>query len=155
MKVTVRRTSCEDTELLVSLRMSFLLDQNSPESLGDPELLKESIRQYLVSAMKKDAFAAVVLESEDQAVSCAFLSFGEKPPRRGDVPCRFGTVYNVYTYPEFRRKGYAERVMREILRLAKEQNLGSVDLLASEAGKPLYEKLGFRVPNHTYMRWKV
>ena len=104
--MTIRRTSGEDTELLVSLRM-------------------------------------------------AFLTVAEKPPRQGNVSCRFGTVYNVYTFPKFRRKGYAELVMQEILRLAEERNLGSVDLLASEEGKPLYEKLGFRLPNHTFMRRNV
>jgi len=64
-------------------------------------------------------------------------------------------VYNVYTYPNHRRKGIATKVMHALLSEAKQRDVASVDLLSTDDGKHLYEKLGFELPSYTFMRVKL
>ena len=56
-------------------------------------------------------------------------------------------VLNVYTEPEFRRRGIARRIMETAIGWCREQGLGSVSLHASDFGRALYESLGFRQTN--------
>jgi GNAT superfamily N-acetyltransferase len=54
-------------------------------------------------------------------------------------------VVGVATLPEFQRKGYAEAVMRHALAQAtRATGLTRTVLHASDAGRPLYERMGYR-----------
>jgi len=50
----------------------------------------------------------------------------------------------VLTRIKFRGQGYARRLLSEVLKLAGQMNIETVKLDATDHGKPLYEKLGFR-----------
>jgi GNAT superfamily N-acetyltransferase len=70
------------------------------------------------------------------------------PPREDDVAApRRAWVLNVYTEPDFRRRGLARRVMETIAAWCAAQGLSRVFLHASDAGRPLYESLGFEPTN--------
>ena len=145
----------KDIDLLVQLRIDYLLDQNSMENLGDIEALKDLLRAYFTSTFAKNEFVAIIAEDENAVYSTAFLSIADRPPRTSNEPSRIGTVYNVYTYPQFRKQGIATKVMKTLLDDAKNFNICAVDLYASNDGKKLYDKLGFKVPYHTYMKRKI
>ena len=58
----------------------------------------------------------------------------------------------VLTRIAFRGRGYARRLLTETLTLADQMKIESVKLDATEQGRPLYEKLGFR-PEQPVERW--
>jgi GNAT superfamily N-acetyltransferase len=60
---------------------------------------------------------------------------------------RQAIVVNVYTEPEFRRRGVARLLMTALLNWARSIQLESLVLHATADGKPLYESLGFRQTN--------
>lgn len=57
------------------------------------------------------------------------------------------TVLNVYTEPAFRNRGLARRLMHTVIEWCRADGLASVQLHASDAGRPLYEALGFKATN--------
>jgi GNAT superfamily N-acetyltransferase len=60
---------------------------------------------------------------------------------------REAIVLNVYTEPAWRGHGIAEALMRLVIDWAGEEGLHTLVLHASEAGRPLYERLGFASTN--------
>jgi GNAT superfamily N-acetyltransferase len=60
---------------------------------------------------------------------------------------------NVYTEVQWRGRGVARALMRTVMKWAEAQGTDRVVLHASDAGRPLYESLGFRGTNE--MRWFV
>jgi GNAT superfamily N-acetyltransferase len=54
-----------------------------------------------------------------------------------------GLIVNVYTEPDWRRRGIAALLMRHVLDYTREHRIGRVLLHASDDGRPLYESLGF------------
>jgi GNAT superfamily N-acetyltransferase len=56
---------------------------------------------------------------------------------------RLGLVINVFTEPEWRRRGVARLLLQRIVNWSREQQLDRLVLHASDAGRPLYEQLGF------------
>jgi GNAT superfamily N-acetyltransferase len=58
---------------------------------------------------------------------------------------RQGTVVNVFTEPEWRRRGVAGLLMKEIIAWSKAEGINRLVLHASDDGRPVYERLGFVV----------
>ena len=54
-----------------------------------------------------------------------------------------GIVLNVYTKPEYRKKGYAKKLMNMMLEDAKAENVSIIELKATEDGYSLYRSVGF------------
>ena len=49
---------------------------------------------------------------------------------------------NVYTKPEYRKKGYAKKLMNMMLEDAKAENVSIIELKATEDGYSLYRSVG-------------
>ncbi len=58
-----------------------------------------------------------------------------------------GTVVNVFTEPQWRRRGIADLLIREIITWSKDEHLDRLLLHASDEGRSLYERLGFIAGN--------
>ena len=56
---------------------------------------------------------------------------------------RHAIIINVFTEPEWRHQGVAMLLLERIVQWARAERLDRLVLHASEAGRPLYERLGF------------
>jgi GNAT superfamily N-acetyltransferase len=56
-------------------------------------------------------------------------------------------ILNVFTEPEWRRRGVAKLLLEEIIAWAREKRLDRLVLHASDEGQALYEGLGFKPSN--------
>ncbi|MCD7977006.1 MAG: GNAT family N-acetyltransferase [Tannerellaceae bacterium] len=144
----------KDINVLMELRFAFL-----SEMVSIPEKEWKSLacyfRKYCEKHISLDDFVALGVSLEGEIVSCAFLLVEERPASPAFPNGCTGNVLNVYTYPQHQRKGYGKAVMEAIIKESKERNLSVLTLSATEAGKRLYEKLGFTVPGYTEMKLKI
>lgn len=60
---------------------------------------------------------------------------------------RQGTIVNVFTETEWRRRGIAGLLMKEIIAWSKTENIDRLILHASDDGRSVYERLGFIASN--------
>jgi GNAT superfamily N-acetyltransferase len=60
---------------------------------------------------------------------------------------RHGVIVNVFTEPEWRRKGLARILLKQIIDWARDEKLDRLLLHASANGRALYERLGFIATN--------
>jgi GNAT superfamily N-acetyltransferase len=60
---------------------------------------------------------------------------------------RQGTVVNVFTEPQWRRRGIAGLLIKEIITWSKNEHLDRLLLHASDKGRSVYERLGFIAGN--------
>ena len=56
---------------------------------------------------------------------------------------RHALIINVYTEPDWRRKGIGELLMKRIIEWSREQKIDRLVLHSSKQGRALYERLGF------------
>jgi predicted GNAT family acetyltransferase len=72
-------------------------------------------------------------------------------PRPVDVSTigegRQGTIVNVFTEPQWRRRGIAGLLIQEIIIWSNNERLDRLILHASDEGRSIYEKLGFAASN--------
>ena len=151
----IRRATIDDIDLLLKLRIDYLLAENKVQELEDIEAIMDKLREYFEKWIPLKGFDAYIAEDNGSTCSTAFLSIVERPPRTAHSSYSVGTVYNVFTYPQYRRKGIAAQVMWTLLADAESLGVATVDLMATEAGKSLYKKMGFTIPSYTPMRFKL
>ena len=95
-------------------------------------------------------------EMDEKVVSTAFLAISEKPANPMFITGKTGTLLNVLTYSEYRKKGIATKIINKIMDEARLLDVSSIELSAtSDSSMRLYEKLGFRVSKYTSMRMKL
>ncbi|MBU3113666.1 GNAT family N-acetyltransferase [Clostridium lacusfryxellense] len=147
----VRKTFKEDIDLLIKIRMEYLFAEKGVSSSEEVQDIRTKLEEYFTQHLNK-GFIAIIAENENEVVlATAFMSIVERPPLIAFSSYLVGTVYNVFTYPQYRGKGIATKVMTELLSESKLLGVAAVDLMSTEKGKPLYGTLGFRVSNYTSM----
>ncbi|HHY51812.1 MAG TPA: GNAT family N-acetyltransferase [Clostridiales bacterium] len=153
--VTVRTATQEDIELLLRLRMDYLAADYGQISPADREQILAQLPDYFQQGLQDQSFLAVLAEREGEVVSAAFLAISRMPASPVFPTGKTGTLLNVLTYPQHRRKGYASMVVSSIIEEARKLGVSCVDLTATQEGKPLYDKLGFQVSTRPRMRLQL
>ena len=65
---------------------------------------------------------------------------------------RQGLIVNVFTEPEWRRRGIGTLLMTRIIQWSRQQNLDDLVLHASDDGRSLYQRMGFVLTNEMRLR---
>lgn len=152
----INKATENDIDALVELRLAYLKEDFGTISEQDIQSLREMLPQYFREHLNQDIFVYVAKEAEE-IVACAFLLVIEKPMSPTFLNGKTGTVLNVYTKPEYRKRGYAKQLMTMLLEDAKEKELCVVELKATDAGYHVYQSVGFEdvVSKYHNMRFKV
>ncbi|MDR0903188.1 MAG: GNAT family N-acetyltransferase [Ruminococcus sp.] len=74
-----------------------------------------------------------------------FLIKCEKPANFAFSNGKTAMLMNVYTKPEYRKRGIASRLLDAVIDYAKSQEITCIDLSATVMGQPLYLKHGFKM----------
>ena len=156
MSVCIEKALECEIEELVKLRIAYLQEDFGNIEEQDLHCMKETLPQYFKNHLNRDLVVFVAKEN-DEIASCAFLLIVEKPMSPAFLTGKTGTVLNVYTKPEHRKKGYARQLMNALLSEAKERDLSVVELKATEDGYHLYKSVGFEdvVSKYHTMKFEV
>ena len=144
MALSIGQASVADIRALEQLRMDYLKEDFGELTDEQQEMLLAEIDPYLRWHLGTGLMVFVARDDEVGIVSCAWLLLIEKPPSPRFPHGRTGTLFNVYTVPEFRRRGLASKVMDALIEDARLRHLDLLELNATEDGYPLYRSLGFR-----------
>lgn len=150
----IRRATAADASVLARHRAGMFRDMGElPDELHDP--LVTASTAYFARAIPEGSYMAWVAQHRDLSgdiVGGAGLQLRELLPRPHPERTRLmrgpqALILNVFTERSWRRRGVAEALMRELLAWCRDNGVESVVLHASNEGRTLYEKLGFRPTN--------
>lgn len=102
---------------------------------------------FLCKALADGSFRAWLAIAEGQVAGGGAVIISPWPAHPYDPECRRATILNVYTYPAYRRRGVARRLMQTMIDWCCGEGLARVTLHASDDGRALYESLGFEPSN--------
>ena len=106
-----------------------------------------------IAALEREVFASPWSEKSlellctDTAIGFVAMD-GERAVAYGGImgSAGEGQITNIATLPTYRRQGWGEKIMAELLRTARERAWGEIWLEVRESNVPaisLYEKIGF------------
>ncbi len=140
----VRQATINDIEDLIRLRMALIREANHLEETEDISELQNNIAVYLRENIS-EKFLAWLVEDEGEIVAASGMNLFQKPPTYINPTGKEAFIMNIYVEPRSRGKGYATCLVNEMITYLQNTEYKKVSLVATEAGKYVYEKIGFKV----------
>ena len=137
--MTYRKAEIKDASQLSYLRKKQLIDEGSLASRD----ISGELEYYFESAIEGGTLVCWVAEEKGEIVATGGLCFFRLPPTFTNPTGHISYITNMYTKPEYRRKGIASKLLELVMDEAAQRN-NKVLLHASGMGRPLYMKSGFK-----------
>lgn len=129
-----------DIKYAMDIRLQMLEAVNGlPHGYKFSEELVENSRRYF----EGDSHTTI-LAFDKVPVACASMCYIEMMPTFSHVRGKRAHLMNVYTSPSYRRQGIAEKMLSMLIEEARLKEVTEISLDATQKGRPLYEKLGFK-----------
>ena len=142
--IEYRLASVMDIEDLVDTRIKFLLEAEEISTEEYPQNLKESLTSYFQRNIPEGNYISWIAIEGKEIIATSGVSFHEVPPTFGNISGKEAYIMNMYTRPEYRKKGIGTQLLEKLLMEVKEKGIKKIRLHATNIGKPLYEKVGFK-----------
>jgi GNAT superfamily N-acetyltransferase len=148
---SLRAAGTADLPVIVRLKLAMFAETGRVHVLA-PDAYERMLEIYCALYERKLA-RHFVIQQEGQIVACAgaFL--------KDDLPFCFyrvpvyGFIGDVYTLPQYRRGGCAQRLVTEAIDWLRRQGVEVVRLVATPQGRNLYTRLGFQPADDMMLRF--
>jgi GNAT superfamily N-acetyltransferase len=152
-RFTIRPATVEDADAIAKHRACMFdeMGEVPPEAF---ETLRAKSRERLLDLITRGEYIgwlAIPADGPNIIAGGAGIQLREVLPHplartdqsNGIAEGRHAIILNVFTEPEWRRQGVAVLLLQRIIEWARAERLDRLVLHASEAGRALYERLGF------------
>ena len=142
-KFEYKRAMLEDIEELVRTRILVLRAANKLSDDVDMSLVEQETCAYYKRALETGEHIAYLVYDNGTFIGAGGVSFYQVMPTYHNPSGKKAYIMNMYTAPEYRRRGIAFHTLDLLVKAAKEQGVSQIALEATDMGRPLYEKYGF------------
>jgi len=152
--ITYARAGISHIPDLIDFRIKFLIDFGGPESLESQNKLREALHPYFHKHIAESSYIGYLALVEGKIAGAGGMKVIEYPGGFKNPEGKRGYIMNMYTLPEFRRKGICSNILRHLMETANEMGICSFELHATKEGEPVYIKQGFEKHDEpTYRKW--
>lgn len=143
MNLTFHKATIADIDVLTKTRIEVLRAANHLSDTVDMSLVERESYQYYQTCFSKDIHVAYLVYDDDNVAGCGGVSFYEVMPTYSNPSGKNAYIMNMYTRPEYRRKGIASKMLDLLIQEATDRGIKKVSLEATQMGRLVYEKYGF------------
>ena len=141
--ITYRKATLPDAQALARIRCTFLMEANDLSSEAQLAEMEPMLLAYFTTTLADGSFVAWLALDGDAIVATSGLSFSLVPPSYSNKSGKAAYIINMYTRPEYRRRGIAAALLKRTIEEAKTRGYSKITLHATDMGRPLYETFGF------------
>jgi len=149
----IRRASAQDSDIISWHRARMFQDMGDVSGRAF-EILRAKVRTRLEEWIDNGNYIgwlATPADEQQMIVAGAGVQLQRILPRPVDVSTiaegRQGTIVNVFTEPQWRQRGIASLLIKEIIIWSKNEQIDRLVLHASDKGRSIYERIGFVASN--------
>lgn len=143
MNLIYKRATLEDIDILVKKRIEVLRAANKLCADTDMSEVEKQSYIYYQKALCDGTHIAYLVFDESRCIGTGGVSFFQVMPTYHNPSGNKAYIMNMYTNPEYRRKGLAYQTLDMLVKDAKRKGILAISLEATDMGRPLYQKYGF------------
>lgn len=138
-----KRATIENIDELVRTRIIVLRAANRLLDDVDMSIVEQESYAYYKRALESGEHIAYLVYDNEKFIGAGGVSFYQVMPTYHNPTGKKAYIMNMYTAPEYRRRGIVFRTLDLLIKDAKELGVLQIALEATDMGRPLYEKYGF------------
>jgi GNAT superfamily N-acetyltransferase len=151
-EIRIREACAGDIAHILHHRRAMFWDMGNRDEVAH-RLMLVNAEAFLRDAMPRGRYRGWLAETAvGKVVAGVGVTIVDWPGSPADPAPFRAWVQNVYTEPEFRRRGLARLLMERAVAWCRAEGMANISLHASEFGRPLYEALGFLPTNEMRLR---
>lgn len=151
--IDYKKATEENIDDIIDLRIIYLIEYNTFLEDDVISILRKNMKEYLIKHLNQDCFIYVAYDKEKIA-SSVIVNIFEKVPSPRFMNGKYSEMYGVYTRVEYRKRGIASELVKQMIHEMSNKEISFIQLGASEDGKSIYEKNGFQYTSSEYVEMK-
>jgi GNAT superfamily N-acetyltransferase len=141
---TTRPATLADAALITAHRRAMFASMPNPNS-SVLDAMSRAFEPWVRERLADGRYMGWIAEDDGRVAGSGGLLIIDWPPHPFHPESnQRGYLLNVYVEPEFRKQGLAHQLVELCLAEARRRGIGVITLHSSDAGRPVYEKFGFR-----------
>ncbi len=134
----------DDLDILVKTRVEVLRAANKLNMDTDMSIVERESVKYYKRALIDGTHTAILVLDGEKIAGAGGISYYTVMPTYHNPGGQKAYVMNMYTAPEYRRQGIAYNTLDMLVKDAVRRGISFISLEATDMGRPLYEKYGFK-----------
>ena len=143
MELTYKKATIEDIDLLTETRIKVLRAANQLSDKEDMKEVEKESYHYYQKALLDGSHIAYLVFDRERFVGTGGVCFFQVMPTYHNPCGKKAYIMNMYTLPEYRRRGIAAKTLDMLVKDAWNKGIRAISLEATDMGRLLYEKYGF------------
>lgn len=145
--IRMRDATLDDLPVLVRHRRWMFEEMNTlkgnPNDAATFDAMDEAYARHAALNLASGTMLAWVFEADGRVVASGAVSVYGLPPRPDNFTEKALLLHSIYTDPLYRRRGLARQIVSHAIDVCRAMGVPHLTLHASDAGRPLYESMGF------------
>lgn len=144
-QIIFHKAGPNDIQILVEARIDFLSEYWGVQDQNIVDKLRAELRLFFEPEIQAKTYVCWFARDENKLVAIGGMKIIQKPGSFRIPDGRCGYIMNMYTAPEFRRRGLAKTILEKLMEEGKAMGIHFFELHATEDGEPLYIQNGFEL----------
>ncbi len=151
--MTLREATPADLSAILRHRRGMFREMGCADEAA-LDAMEATSSPFIGAGLADGSYRGWLVEFEARVVAGGGLVVVGFPSTPRDPSPRRVWILNMYTEPEYRSRGYARAIVEIMIAWCRERGFAWVSLHASDAGRHLYETLGFQPSNEMHLPLK-
>jgi len=140
----IRIATINDIDSLVELRIRLLNESNNNIDNYDWDKYSKVLKTFYYDELPNGKVIAYLAEENKNIVATSMICFYNITPLLHNLDGKMALLTDMYTISEYRNKGLGMSLLKSIMEHSKKLGYKIIVLNATESGKKLYNKCGFK-----------
>jgi GNAT superfamily N-acetyltransferase len=142
---SLRLATKDDIKQLIEFRIKFLKEVRVDAPTDRLDEYREVMKDYLEREMSSGNYVAWLAVVNNEIIATSGIITIQRLPQLWNMTGKEAYIMNMFTKPEWRRKGIGSAILEKLLEEARNRGIEAVKLHATPMGRSLYEKYGFKM----------
>jgi hypothetical protein len=152
MNITFHKATLNDISTLVENRILFALELSNAQNEQTIGALRIQMTNYFSKATANNTCVSFIAKCDGKVAGIGSVHLREMPGNFKNPSGRWGYIMNMYTVPEFRRKGICKTILNLLVAEGKTFGVTAFELHATKDGEMVYTQEGFVHHNEPTLR---